>query len=160
MIEENPFQPPHPTSSAIPRRSENKSRNGGDSWVFFAIVLLFPGLILACLFLVLIPTAILLSGRVSWAAAFPLANSLAQVFSLVARFRSSRSFANLTFSFWAVGSILISVGLIADLQISISSFDGECGNALFGPMLMQLFSCGTIAGMIVLTFDDSNHRNS
>lgn len=116
-----------------------------------ALIPLFPGLLFGGLFLFFTPLNIL-EGRGSWLAAYPITNALVQITSLVAWLRPSRRLVSVPFTVWSALTVLCSVVLIAELQRQINVFDGDCGNALLGPMFMQVSACGTILGMLVLAF--------
>lgn len=59
----------------------------------------------------------------------------------------------LTFVAWSTANIICAVALIVELQRQISAFDGECGQVLLGPIFMQMAACGTVLGLLLLSFD-------
>lgn len=115
-------------------------------------LLLAPGVLFGALFLVLWPFNIL-AGRNIWLTAVAVIYALLQAGSIIAWFRASPTHGWPRLLHWSAVTIVGAVVLISELQRQILEFDGECGNILFGPILMQIAACGTIVGMFLLTFD-------
>lgn len=115
-------------------------------------LVLAPGVLFGSLFLVFTPINIL-EGRITLLAIYAVGYALLQLTSLSAWFRSSRTHGGLTFVAWSTANIICAVALIVELQRQISAFDGECGQVLLGPIYMQMAACGTVLGLLLLSFD-------
>ena len=121
-------------------------------FLLVAFLTLLPGLLFGSLFLLVAPLRILM-GDGTWLMVLPVAYGLFQITSLLAWLQPTGRLGQIAFGSWSAATILSSVFLIADLQREINAYDGDCGNPLFGVLLLQIVAGGTILGMSLLLID-------